>query len=78
MRITGQRVWGPRWGEMDSNFRFRYGGADILVLSAKLMIVSRSARGRSASLSSFETPREPGDFTIESPSRILPIDRITD
>ena len=54
---------------------------DTLVLSSclqNLMIVSLSARGRSASLSSFETSRESGDFIIESPSRVLPIDRITD
>jgi hypothetical protein len=41
------------------------------------MIVSRSARGRPISLASLETSREPGDFSIEAPPRILRIDRTT-
>ena len=45
---------------------------------AKLMIVSRSARGRSISLASLETWREPGDFSPGPAPRLLRIDRTTD
>jgi len=45
---------------------------------AKLMIVSRSARGQSISLANLETWRAPGDFSIEAPPRLLRIDRTTD
>ena len=42
------------------------------------MIVSRSARGRSISLASLETWREPGDFSPGPAPRLLRIDRTTD